>query len=215
MIGLAATCLSAFGQSNFEVQPFIGYMYGGSIPVSSTGLPPSGINKISMNSSVSYGITAGMNFGEHLGLEFLWNHQPTKAVGKLNGGGEFANKVDVSNNQYHGNFLFYFTPHDSKLRPYALVGFGATNSSGSGSGVTGDHSSSTTKFSYGLGGGIKYYFTENFGIRAQARYAPSYLYSTNDGLWCNWYGYCWVITDSHYLNQGDITVGFTWRFGSR
>jgi outer membrane protein W len=204
---LIAACLPAFGQGSIEVQPFIGNMYGGTIPVSTSGANPAGINKIAMKSSVSYGVTAGMNFGDYLGLEFLWNHQPTQAAGKKVGGGEFETKVDVSNNQYHGNFLFYFKPADSKFRPYALLGLGATNSSG--------NDSSVTKFSYGLGGGVKYFFNDYVGVRAQARYAPTYLYSSNGGLWCNWYGYCWVISDEHYLNQGDITVGVTFRFGGR
>ena len=204
-------CLPAFGQHDYEVQGFVGNMYGGTIPVTASLPNVGGINKISMNSSISYGLTAGINFADHFGAEFLWNHQPTQAAGKLVGGGEFPTKIDVSNNQYHGNFLFYFKPADSKFRPYALVGLGATNSSGKL--TTGDVSA--TKFSYGLGGGLKYYFSDNIGIRVQARYAPTYLYSTNDGLWCGWYGYCWVITDSHYLNQGDITVGATFRFGRK
>lgn len=209
-LSLVALCGPVFAQGNFEVQPFIGSMYGGSVDVNSDSPNTPGINKIALNSSISYGITAGMNFGDLFGAEFLWNQQRTKAVGKLQGGGEFSEKFDVSNNQYHGNFLFYFKPLDSKWRPYALVGLGATNISGS-SDVSGT-SDSITKFSYGLGGGIKYYFTDRIGIRAQARYAPTYLYTSNGGLWCNWWGYCWVVGNDHYLNQGDITIGMTIRF---
>lgn len=203
-MGLAVACLSAYAQPTFEVQPFVGTMYGGTVPVSSTTANLTGINKIALDSSISYGITAGVNFGA-IGLEFLWNQQKTQATGKLIGGGSFPQKYDVNNNQYHGNFLFHFTDEDHRFRPYALVGFGATNSSG--------NNDSVTKFSYGIGGGVKYYFSDRWGIRAQARYAPTYLYTNAGGLWCNWWGYCWVVGDDHYLNQGDFTVGLTFRFG--
>lgn len=201
---LAVFSLPMFGQANFEVQPFIGGMYGGTFNVSSSTESATGIEKIALQSSISTGITAGINLGDIFGAEFLWNYQPTTAVGKLKGGGEFAEKYSVNSNQYHGNMLFYFKPADSKWRPYALVGFGATNASG--------NNESVTKFSYGLGGGVKYYFTERYGVRLQARYAPTYLYTSSGGVWCNWWGYCWVVGDDHYMNQGDITAGFTIRF---
>jgi opacity protein-like surface antigen len=184
-------------------------MYGGSSDVSTTNIY--GLNKISLNTSVSFGLTGGVNFGP-VGLEFLWNHQPTQAVASQAGGFVPLKNIDVSSNQYHGNFLFHFTDAEHKFRPYALIGFGATNASGSGSQVTGG-GSSVTKFSYGIGGGVKYFFNESWGIRAQARYAPTYLYTSAGGLWCNWWGYCWVVGNDHYLNQGDFTVGLTWRFG--
>jgi opacity protein-like surface antigen len=204
LLGMALACLPAFAQGTWEVSPFVGYMYGGSFDVTSDVANALGIYKLNMKSSLSYGVSTGVNLGEVMGFEFLWNHQPTQVAGKLRQGGEYPTKYDVNNNQYHGNILFHFAPKDSKFRPYALVGFGATNSSG--------NNDSVTKFSYGLGGGLKYFFTENIGVRVQARYAPTYLYTSAGGLWCNWWGYCWVVGNDHYMNQGDVTIGLNFRF---
>jgi hypothetical protein len=85
-----------------------------------------------------------------------------------------------------------------------LFGLGASDISGGGS--------STTKFSTALGGGVKFFATRHLGFRVQARYAPTYLYSTTRGVWCNWWGYCWVVPNNHFLDQGDVTAGFVFRF---
>ena len=45
-----------------------------------------------------------------------------------------------------------------------------------------------------------------------ARYTPTYLYSTSGGVWCNWWGYCWVVPNDHFLQQGDVTGGIVFRF---
>ena len=166
VFALAVAAAPAFGEGNWEVQPFVGYKFGGNIPVGDNDFD---FTKIKIDPSVNVGVTAGYNFTEGLGLEFMWNRQPTKAVGILAAGGEDSEKVSVNLDQFMGNFLIHFRDSEEKLRPFILLGFGATRGSGEGS--------SRTQFSFGVGGGIKYFFTENMGLRLQARYAPTYLYS--------------------------------------
>jgi opacity protein-like surface antigen len=111
----------------------------------------------------------------------------------------------VNVDQFHGNLVISFGGEEQhKLHPFFLFGLGASRIAGAGDSVT--------KFSYGLGGGVKYFVTPKFGIRAQIRYAPTYLYSTSGGVWCNWYGFCFVVPNDHYLNQGDATIGAIFRF---
>jgi len=198
---LVVSVLPANAQYHFEVQPFVGYKWGGSSGVGANAL---GIDSISLNSSVAYGVTATFNPTEHMGLEFLWNRQPTNAVGHYFGGATYPTKVGVTLDQFHGDFLYSFAGHGSKLEPFVLFGIGATDMHGAGS--------STTKFSWSVGGGVKYFVSRHIGLRAQARYAPTYLYSTNGGVWCNWWGYCWVASNDHFLNQGDVTGGIIFRF---
>jgi len=195
---------SALGQGRFEIQPFVGYKFGGTVPVYSEVGEDLNIDKVQFKSGVAYGLTVGADLSEMVGLEFLWNRQESQAVGKLKGGGEYAERIDANIDQYHGNFLFHFMDRDESLRPYFLVGIGASRASGA--------DNSITKFSWGLGGGLKYFFTENMGVRLQVRYAPTYLYSTAGGVWCNWWGFCWVMPNDHFLNQGDATAGWTFRF---
>ena len=198
---LAISALPSMAQQRFEFQPFIGYKYGGGVDVSGNAL---GISRINIDSSIAYGATLTFNPAENLGLEFLWNRQPTNATGSYHGGGTYPQKIGVTLDQYHGDFLFSLAGHGSKLEPFVLIGLGATNMHGQGS--------STTKFSFGLGGGVKYFVSPHLGFRLQARYTPTYAYTSSGGIWCNWWGYCWSVPNDHFLNQGDVTAGVILRF---
>jgi Outer membrane protein beta-barrel domain len=198
---LSVSVLPAAAQYRFELQPFVGYKFGGGVDVGSNAL---GISRINVDSSIAYGATATFNPTENFGLEFLWNRQPTNASGSYSGGGTYPTKVGVTLDQFHGDFLFSFAGHGSKVEPFVLFGVGATDMHGAGS--------STTKFSFGVGGGVKYFVSRHIGFRAQARYAPTYLYTTNGGVWCNWWGYCWTVPNDHFLQQGDVTAGVIFRF---
>jgi len=203
---LALTILTLFSipclaQYNFEIQPFSGYKYGGGVNVGANIL---GVSRINVDSSISYGATATYNFAEHLGVEFLWDRQPTNASANYAGGGSLPTKVGLKMDQYQGNFLMSLTGHGSKLEPFVLLGAGASNMRGAGS--------STTKFSSGLGGGVKYFMTPHVGLRLQARYTPTYAYTSRGGIWCNWWGVCWSVPNNHFINQGEVTGGVIFRF---
>jgi Outer membrane protein beta-barrel domain len=198
---LLSGALPALAQQRFEIQPFVGYKFGGGADVAENIYR---INRINIDSSLAYGATLTYNLSENFGVEFLWNRQQTHASGALNGGGTYPQKIGVTLDQFHGDFLLSLTGHGSKLEPFILVGLGATDMHGAGS--------STAKFSFGVGGGVKYFVSRHLGFRIQARYAPTYLYSTSGGIWCNWWGVCWVVPNDHFLQQGDVTGGIILRF---
>ena len=199
---LSVICASsAFGQARFEIQPFVGAKFGGSVPVQVNVFQ---IGKIDFDSSIDYGLTAGFNATPNIGLEFMWERQPTHAVAVTNSGFDFGNKIPVNLDQYHGNVVFTFRAEKEKLRPFILFGMGATRAAG--------NRSSETKFSFGIGGGAKYNFTDHMGVRLQARYTPTFVYSSASGVWCDWYGFCFVIPNNHYLQQFDLTAGWVFRF---
>jgi hypothetical protein len=77
-------------QYNFEIQPFVGYKYGGGVDV---GANTYGVSRVNIDSSSSYGVTATFNPAEHLGLEFLWDSQPTNATASCASGGSAAGRV--------------------------------------------------------------------------------------------------------------------------
>jgi hypothetical protein len=72
-----------------------------------------------------------------------------------------------------------------------------------------------TQFSSTWGAGVKYYPGKAVGIKAQARWTPTYIKSDPGGLWCDpYYPTCWVLADPDYSNQFELSVGVTLRFGS-
>ena len=116
---------------------------------------------------MNYGLTAGYLLGEHYGIEFQWNKTQADTVAQPAGGGQDRKVFNLNQNQYMGNFLFHFAERESKLRPFAFFGMGASDLSPDRSGVNG-----VTRFAFSLGGGAKYNFSKHLGFRGQAKWSP-------------------------------------------
>jgi opacity protein-like surface antigen len=207
LVALVLVCsvVPGWAQGRFELQPFVGIKTGGNLPVECTNTCVSSLNfsKINLNGSLSYGATAGFNASDNFGLEFMWNRQPTVAVGRLSTGNS-AQHVGVNVDQYQGNLVYSFFEKEKKFRPFILAGVGTTKLSAGGD--------RDWRISYGIGGGVKYFMTPHMGVRLQARYSPTFLYATQDGAWCNWWGVCYSTNTGHYLQQFDMTAGWVIRF---
>jgi len=193
---------SAFAQ-NFEISGHIGRQFNGGIDLS-TSL----FQRIDVADSTNFGATAGYLLGDHYGVEFQWNHTRADTSAQPLGGGPEVKIFTLNQNQYMGNFVFHFTGRESRLRPFAFIGLGASDLSTNRPGVSG-----TTRFAFALGGGAKYNLSKHFGLRGQAKWSPTYITTTNGGYWCDpFWGGCWVVGNDHYLNEFDISGGITLRF---
>ena len=193
---------SAFAQ-NFEISGHIGRQFNGGIDLS-TSL----FQRIDVADSTNFGATAGYLLGDHYGVEFQWNHTRADTSAQPLGGGPEVKIFTLNQNQYMGNFVFHFTGRESRLRPFAFIGHGASDLSTNRPGVSG-----TTRFAFALGGGAKYNLSKHFGLRGQAKWSPTYITTTNGGYWCDpFWGGCWVVGNDHYLHEFDISGGITLRF---
>lgn len=199
-IYIAAATASA---QKVELTAFIGAQNNGGLDLSTTAF-----QRIDVRNGVNYGLSAGYLLGEHGGIEFLWNYNNADTVAEPRGGGSSRKLFTLDTNQYFANFMFHSSPREQKLRPFVLAGLGATNLHVGGSGV-----SSITRFAFALGAGAKYNFNRRLGVRLQAKWSPTYITTTSGGFWCDpvWGG-CWVVGDNHFLNEFDVTAGFTLRF---
>jgi opacity protein-like surface antigen len=200
-------CFAQYGtarEPKIEIGGYVGGQINGGADLSTTIF-----RRLEVRNGVNYGLTLGFLVGEHGGVEFQWNHNKADTVGQPIGGGTSVKLFELTNNQYMGNFLFHFSGREAKMRPFLLLGLGASNLSTDRSGVQG-----STRFTFAVGGGAKYNVGKHFGLRGQLRYAPTYLTTTNNGgYWCDpFWGGCWVVGNSHYLNEFDATAGITFRF---
>lgn len=207
-IPLFASPLAA--QYKFEVTPHVGYRWGGSLDISNSGTPAfpatALYNKLSLQGSTSYGVGGGAYVSPNLLLDFDWMRQGTAIDARRVGGGTDGSVADFTMNTYHFGINYFVAEPEAKLRPYIRIGLGWTASRPEVDGI-----STFNRFSGAIGGGVKYYIMKNFGVGAQIQYMPAYVYSTNDGFWCGWYG-CWAVSDGHYLNQADVSLMFSFRF---
>ena len=202
---LLVICLAGvLPAQRFEIAPFAGYKFGGDVPVQSDRPVVRDVEWVKFSPSLAYGVNAAYNLNENFALEFLWSRQPTKAKAWLRGGYQVLENVDVNLDQFIGAVVYNFRDSYARARPFLTFGIGALRGSG--------NHTAETKPTYHIGGGLKLFINDNMGFRFQARWTPTYLFSTPGGVWCDWWGYCWEIPNDHYMNQGEASVGWIFRF---
>jgi hypothetical protein len=120
-----------------------------------------------------------------------------------------SDRVGLQVGQLHANFLFEKIRYDSRIRPYFLLGLGATF-------FNPDRGFDTvSRFSFALGGGLmidQFLASDKLGLKIQAKYNPTYLSDDWGDTWCDPF-YCYQVADPDYLDQGEFSAGLTYKFG--
>jgi len=195
----AATAMA----QNVELTGFIGRQMNGGLDLSTAIF-----RRIDVQNGANYGLAAGFLRGDYYGAEFMWAYNKADTMAQPKGEGSEVKVFALDINQYIGNFLIHFARRQKAVRPFVLLGVGATSLRPARVGVGG-----STRLVGDLGGGVKYNFSRHLGLRLQAKWSPAFLATTKAGYWCDpvWGG-CWVVGDNHYLNEIDATAGVTLRF---
>ena len=151
--------------AQIEIGGFGGWLWTGSIPAY--------LQNIKVSDKGNYGATLGLHIREDMLVNFEWNHTDNTATFRpyINGRptGEPVN-VPLALNYYMLGFN-YLVPYNDPVVPYGLVNVGllTTNSESFNNGTEIIPGSSNTYFAAGLGGGLRYYISDNIGIKLQAR----------------------------------------------
>ena len=208
---LLASPASAQSNSRVEISVNGGYTLSEGVQVSEQNVVGLIISEVNPKSAGSYNIQAsffmteqaqfGFNFGQQFSTLELKSRIGTK-----------HDATDMKVNNYHGTFTYNMGYGDSQIRPFIFGGLGATNYSPDD--IMGRSVDSNTRFSTTWGGGVKIYATDHVGFNFTARWTPTYINSTDAGLWCSpyWPGGCWVLQDANYSNQFDLSAGVNLKF---
>jgi len=169
-------------------------------------------NEIVPKSAGAFSFTFGFLPSENTEAGFLFGRQMSELQVK----GTATRKIDsMAVDNYHGYFAYNFGDFDASVRPYVMFGLGATHYNGVDfTTVTGERRSISgqTRFSTTLGAGVKVYPARNFGVKLGARWTPTYIKTDSAGWWCDpWWG-CYVVGNSQYSNQFELTGGVAFRF---
>jgi len=156
------------------------------------------LTELDIRGGFTWGLQAGHLFTPRWGAELLWMQQGSAL--RLGTAAGAADLFTMTIQQLHGNVLYHFANRDSKLRPFVFGGLGATFFSAT-------ELESETKFSYGLGGGVKYFPGKSIGVRASFRYTPTMLNDDETVDFCDPFGFC-----QGSLNQIELAVGAVVRF---
>jgi hypothetical protein len=207
-LAILLTTAPAYAQGlelqGLEVTPFIGGRFGGTFDVQPEGLAET---RASLKDSVSYGVSAGVRFDDFSLIEFRW----TRASSGLRfDTGVNVNPlaappiVDVTLNQFHGDFSREF-PLDEvhALRPFLMASVGATH--------LGSTSNGFTRFSFGIGTGLKVAVNSKLGIRVEARWLPIWVQPEVSTFACG-FGGCIAVLSGRLTQQFEVTAGPVFHF---
>jgi len=222
-VAAAATLATPAHAQQLEGSVFYGYTLSEGVDLSQSRVILGGIyNSLDITSGNGWGFTFGGFVGHNVELEFLYAHQSSSL--EISDPAPSVKFADTAVNNYQGNIVYNWGESHSPVRPFIFFGLGATHYTGGDIDpvfvlppALNGKINSATKFATTWGGGVKFYPKEgNIGIRATARYTPTFIKSDPGGLWCDpFYPTCWVVNDLDYSNQFEMSGGVTFRFGGR
>jgi len=205
LVGILVTVGTVQAESliqTFEVTPFIGGRFGGTFEIQ----PEGGAEiRASLKDATSFGVSAGVRFDDLSMIEFSW----TRAKSGLRFGTGVnplsTSLGDVTLNQFHGDFSREFVLDEVKqIRPFLVASVGATHLGTSNDGFT--------RFSFGLGTGLKVFLNSRLGIRMQAQWVPIWVDPEVRGFACGGAAGCIVVLSGKLTEQFQVNVGPVFRF---
>jgi outer membrane protein W len=195
----------AYAQRSFEVTPFFGGRFGGRIDEGTSINPTVPFDHILFKNSFDYGGLFDYTLFPNVKAEFMFNRQPTVLTGHDVASNTSVNLANVTLDKYEWGIQYAFGSPEAKLKPYIVGGAGFTHFDPSALLGFSNH------FSYNLGGGVTYLFSDHFGLRMEARWLPTHI-TSGLGLVCSPFIACFQTTLARFAEQGQVNLGFILRF---
>lgn len=150
---LVAVPTVAAAQTKFELTPFWGYRFGASFE-------DSDFNRFDLDDDRSWGLILGYDLGRHFQLELLYSRQETVLSEEHRHHNLPLFDLDVD--YYHAGVSYVFGA--GQARPFVALSMGVTEFDPQDPFYSND-----TRFSVGVGGGVKLMFGKHLGLRLEAR----------------------------------------------
>jgi opacity protein-like surface antigen len=189
---------SSNADTRFDITPFAGYRWGGTIYSDQTSLYG---RNVDLQSAANFGVSLGIPVASNgLKIELLVDRQDTQVgtgTGLFTPGDKFGN-FNVT--YYHAGLLIPFA-QSRTATPYIAVSAGIANLDPATQGVA-----SANRFSAAAGVGVNVPINPQLALRVEVRgfYTPT---GTNNR--CT---QCYFDTYNHDLTQGETKVGLSFRF---
>jgi hypothetical protein len=210
LAALLAGAASLYGQPSWDVTPFVGGRFGGSIKLQQGG---QAINSGTLEGSFGYGVAAGYRWDDEYCercnlIEARWMRQRTNlsipndnTVINL---GITSFKPVVTLDHFLADFTREFPLHDTHehVRPFLTLSLGAMHMSTPVEG--------STRFEFGIGTGVKVFPWQRWGFRLQAEYLPMVRYAEIQAVACG--ATCIFTLNGGVMHQVAFSVGPVFRF---
>jgi hypothetical protein len=177
-----------------EFAPFYGYRFGGTLVNPQTG------NSLQVEPSASVGGTISIPLRsdrEH--LEFLYSDQNSELSGTI-----LSRTIDMRIEEWQLGINREFPSDYDQMKPFLVGTLGVVNMDFS------NNLGAETLFSFGLGGGMKYFFTEHIAFRLDVRAFVS-IVEGGGGIACS-NGACLASFSGSGFFQGEISPSVVVKF---
>ena len=185
---------------HFDLTPFIGYRTSISFPINPhiSGTNPAVI----LDANPSYGVSFGFRLHEDDVIEMRWSRQDSYVHAENINPQPPRQRVLLD--QFHGDFSHEYSLEELPkwTKPFVMAGVGGTHLSG-GSDIN------FTRFSFGIGGGIRVYASRHLGFKVQAEWVPVFV-DPHVAFVCG--GGCVIHVGGTLSSQGEVFVGPLLRF---
>jgi len=200
---------TATAQMEVELTPFAGY-YIASDLWSNSGA------QVSLSDSFMWGGRLTLNPSRMYGVEFAYTRTGSDAVlDRLQAGQPRSNigRLDIDNFDF--NFLAYQNTANPHIRPFFLFGFGwaSTHPKIDPDFVlpSGVQPQGHTQFNFNFSLGTRIEMSDRAALRLEGRWRVTDTNVTTDaGLWCDPWGYCYNYSSSWY-DSGELIAGLSIR----
>lgn len=192
---IAGSMSFASAQDKFEITPFFGAKYGGTILFNNAF-----VNSDSIKDSEDFGVLFDYSLWDNFQAEFMWNRQPTTLTAN-NFNGTKTTVGNTNMDMYHFGVDYAFRSPEAKIKPFFAAGLGWTHF-GNGDNLIGF----SNRYSYNLGGGVKYFPARHFGFR----FDVAYLATRTTPQLSNQGGF--IVQTSAHAKQGEANLGLVLRF---
>ncbi|MEO8054714.1 MAG: peptidylprolyl isomerase [Acidobacteriota bacterium] len=196
----------ASSDSVVEITPTAGWRFGGTTAEPATAR----VETVKIPDSLSWGATVEFAFAPWGSIEALWSHQNSELSAVFTSSAPAGSEpklahLNADTLQIGG--LWQSGDAASKARLYVDLLFGVTMLTPSPEFAT------LTRFSASIGGGVKYYLGDHFGLRLGARWLPVYV-NPADGAYesCREAADCTTYYGTKIVSQADAYGGLILRF---
>lgn len=181
--------------ARIEITALFGYRWGGTLDTDAGDLE--------LEAAPQFGAIVGYGMGESGQVDFSYTAQTGHLLQKSADGGADEPQFEVRTEYWQLGYLYAFSPPEG-LQPFVSVSLGATRFDPAPS----DREASWA-FSGSFGLGAKFFFSENLGLRGDARINSTSLPTSN--YFCTDSGGCYSV-HSTYMNQVSLSLGLIYAF---
>ncbi len=180
----------------FEITPYAGYQFAGGVNTID--------GRLSMKNGPNYGVILDITVEKDMQAEFWYSRMESELSYKPNEATSYKFIDNMSIEYFHAGALY--VPKWGKVRPIGIFTLGFTRTH-----LKGGNAEDDWRFSVAVGGGAKFFFTENIAFRVQGRLLVP-VFTSNTTIYCT-NGTClFNIEGGTLIFQADFNAGLTIAF---